>query len=153
MSALNHTPSPWRTGAHGTVVCHQQHEGNHVMRPAHDYGEGAVSPSDLEFYGGYMLAESIARVGDQELIALAPTAPHECEVPECPGAAIKRRLDRCDQLCALLIPLKRDATENVVDVLRRLLSELIAATHHARGRELRLRLEGLDIPEFGSEGR
>lgn len=56
-----HTPGPWRTGRGGTVVVDAQHDGNHRQDKA-----------DLEYYGGFLLAESIAREADARLMAAAP---------------------------------------------------------------------------------
>lgn len=35
------------------------------------------------------------------LIALAPTAPHDCDLPSCPGAANKRKLEAAEKLYAV----------------------------------------------------
>ena len=36
------------------------------------------------------------------LIALAPTAPHDCDIPGCPGAENKRRLDMHERMLRTL---------------------------------------------------
>ena len=40
---------------------------------------------------------------DHNLIALAPTAPHDCDIPGCPGAETKRRLEAAEALLAALL--------------------------------------------------
>ncbi len=91
-----HTARPWRFqaeaededegrdmgglyGPDDAVVCHfgdaQQY-----------YPTAGVPPSDA----------------DANLIALAPTAPHECSVPGCPGPENKRKLEAFDSVLAAL---------------------------------------------------
>jgi hypothetical protein len=45
------------------------------------------------------------------LIALAPTAPHDCEIPDCPGAKTKRLLEAAEGL--------REALEDMTEAIKR----------------------------------
>jgi hypothetical protein len=68
-SGPNHTPGDWRPGkAGGTVVCD-------TPVNAKDTGHGAV-----DYYGGHLIAESIWRKADVDLIAAAPKLLAACEV-------------------------------------------------------------------------
>ncbi len=84
------TPGPWRVGRDGTVVCDQQHDGNHLMK-----SDGPGRP-DVEFYDGYLLAESIAREADAALMASAPDLLRERD-----KARAERDRLATDALCAL----------------------------------------------------
>jgi len=42
----------------------------------------------------------VPRQGDSSLIAMAPTAPHVCEYPQCPGDINRRKLELFDDLLA-----------------------------------------------------
>lgn len=42
------------------------------------------------------------RFADAELIALAPTAPHECDDPKCPGNINRRKLELYPEMMAII---------------------------------------------------
>jgi hypothetical protein len=55
------TPGPWRLGnSHGIVIADTP------------VNEGGTGHDDTDYYGGYLIAESIAKVSDAKLIAAAP---------------------------------------------------------------------------------
>jgi hypothetical protein len=60
---------------------------------------------------------------DGQLLALATTAPHDCEHADCPGRKTKADLELLEQICALLLPHAGETgvSEGAVDVLKRLL--------------------------------
>jgi hypothetical protein len=57
--ATRHTPGPWRVGKGGSVVADVK---SHPHSDQRDFG----------YYGGYLIAESIARDADREVIGRAP---------------------------------------------------------------------------------
>lgn len=95
MSKLNHTPQPWGwmddilVGAHGrrpvVLTYGHTHGGGLVQR---DPTSGLLKPFD-------------ASTPDGTLIALATTAPHDCDQPRCAGAENKRKLDAADALLSV----------------------------------------------------
>lgn len=60
MSAAKHTPGPWRFGKRSDDVVADVNAGHRDDQDS------------LEFYGGHLVAESIARRADKALIAAAP---------------------------------------------------------------------------------
>lgn len=60
MSADLHTPGPWRVGKGGGCVV--------ADTKSHPHSDDR----DLGYYGGYLIAESIARSADAEILAQAP---------------------------------------------------------------------------------
>jgi hypothetical protein len=62
--------------------------------------------------GGYVRTEA-----DAALVILAPSAPHSCSVPGCPGPENKRRLEAHPELLACL----RDMTDALALAMRLLL--------------------------------
>lgn len=66
MSA-KHTPGPWRVGRAGAVV---------ADHPTTDRPGGGHD--DADYYGGHLVAESIARIADARLIAAAPDTYDAC---------------------------------------------------------------------------
>ncbi len=59
-------PESWKVGRHGTVVS------SHPTTDRKDSGHG-----DVEYYGGYLVAESIANPAHATLIAAAPDTAKE----------------------------------------------------------------------------
>jgi hypothetical protein len=57
----SHTPGPWRIGKTGGAVVAD-----------HPVNGGGTGHSDTDYYGGHLIAESIARLEDAKLIAAAP---------------------------------------------------------------------------------
>lgn len=55
------------------------------------------------------LGDESEDAGNARLIALAPTAPHDCDVPDCPGPRNKVKLDRYDALLEAL----KDAADTI----------------------------------------
>lgn len=77
--ATGHTPGPWKLNDYGTVVC-----------------------PDGFAYRDHP-SRSLAEIHDNlVLIALAPTAPHECDDPKCPGNVNRLKLKAFEELKAAL---------------------------------------------------
>ena len=72
MMKINHTPHPWSLGVHGLI-----------MNDTFDH----------------VVARVLNDCVDEELILLAPTAPHDCDIPGCPGRENKRKLEAAEDLC------------------------------------------------------
>lgn len=94
---IRHTAGPWTSDEHG---------GSFYV-----WGPDMAMVADNENEGGFVDAEVVARMRgtgrgatDEEkaanaaLIALAPTAPHSCDVPDCPGNENRRRLEEYEAL-------------------------------------------------------
>jgi hypothetical protein len=63
---MKHTPEPWRPGKHSTdVVADIQPE-----------DAGASGHADVDYYGGYLIAESIRKVADRERIIACVNTLH-----------------------------------------------------------------------------
>ena len=80
MTESKHTPGPWRQGIPGTVVCDTP--------TGHD-GHGAT-----DYYGGHLVAESIASPADAALIARAPDLLRENESLRTQNAELLGLLER-----------------------------------------------------------
>lgn len=63
MSKIQHTRGPWSVGAKGGCVV--------SASPIPGIREG-TGHADIDYYGGHLIAESIWRKEDAELIAAAP---------------------------------------------------------------------------------
>ena len=50
-----------------------------------------------------------------ELIALAPTAPHDCADPDCPGAVNKRKLEAFPEMLEALREAESHLAEELAD--------------------------------------
>lgn len=59
----NHTPGTWRAGKTGESVVSDQPLPGYDAKGGHDH---------VEYYGGYLIAESIWRAEDRALIVAAP---------------------------------------------------------------------------------
>jgi len=66
----NHTPGTWRAGKTGESVVSDQPLPGYDAKGGHDH---------VEYYGGYLIAESIWRAEDRALIAAAPELLAELE--------------------------------------------------------------------------
>jgi hypothetical protein len=77
MSAIKHTPGMWRGGMY--------------LGAAHEISQVRPNGDRIRHIADVFTA-------DVRLIELAPTAPHDCDDPTCPGAVNKRRLDAWDDL-------------------------------------------------------
>ena len=74
---INHTPGPW-----------SQH-GARIRRTAHAQICEVMVQREIP-------TEQIG--GNAKLLALAPTAPHECGDPHCPGNVHRKRLEVYEEL-------------------------------------------------------
>jgi hypothetical protein len=70
MAASQYTPGPWRIGKMGSVVTDTP--------PNAEYAASKDAKDIMEWYGGYVVAESIG-YQDQSLIAAAPDLLTVCE--------------------------------------------------------------------------
>lgn len=84
MSAIKHTPGPWSVGPKGGCVV--------SVAPIQDIPEG-TGHADIEYYGGYLICESIWRNEDARLIAATPELLN----------AVRQQHDIIDTLLAMLI--------------------------------------------------
>jgi len=84
-------PPPWdNSAAHVTSASEDPHSGEFICFT--DEGRwNDHSPDDV-----------LRWQANAALIAAAPTAPHECDIPGCPGVENKRKLDAFDDLLASL---------------------------------------------------
>ena len=77
-----HTPGPWKAG-----------------NGPYGSDDGIIQAGvEVTFARGVVLTNSghgstSASPEDAALLALAPTAPHECDIPSCPGLVNKRKLN------------------------------------------------------------
>lgn len=67
---MQHTPGPWRVGKYGSVVVSDHPIDTEWIYTGHN---------DPDYYGGYLIAESIFREDDARLIAAAPDLLEACE--------------------------------------------------------------------------
>ena len=129
-----HTPGPWKAG-----------------NGPYGSDDGIIQAGvEVTFARGVVLTNSghgstSASPEDAALLALAPTAPHECDIPGCPGSANKRKLH---SFYNLLLRLKDaetpyslgEALDHVVMLRPGLVAKLEAA--EALDRAIRLRESG-----------
>ena len=78
---MKHTRGPWVADTKYKMVNHGPH----------DYGVALVVDSKIDAEEG---------TANTVLIALAPTAPHECD-PDCPGEQNRRKLVAYERLVAV----------------------------------------------------
>ena len=96
---MTHTPGPWEIES--TVSAH--------------YIESEVARVDLIGAPG-VLSDNVD-IANARLIAAAPEAPHDCEVPDCPGARNKRLLDATEGLleaCRLALKAQQLRTRKIL---------------------------------------
>ena len=78
---------------------------------------------------------------DAALLALAPTAPHECDIPDCPGSVNKRRLEAFDNLLLRLADAETpDALVEALDQEVMLRPGLVAKLEAAEALDSAIRL-------------
>ena len=80
---IRHTPGPWYSL--GRTV-HPERSGVEMLRTLLTAKAHAGYPREAE--------------GNAALAALAPTAPHSCDAPDCPGRENKRRLEEHEECLA-----------------------------------------------------
>jgi len=66
----NHTPGNWQLGKTGGTVVTDVIPDNALTHTGH---------ADKEYYGGYLIAESVLSMDDAKLIAAAPTMKKQLE--------------------------------------------------------------------------
>ena len=87
---ISHTPGPWRRG-----WLHSYNAGTGEPE-AFVYRLPPGDPQETAHNRICVRGSSDSRMdwdSDADLISLAPTAPHSCDIEGCPGAENKRRLD------------------------------------------------------------
>lgn len=84
---IKHTPGPYFHTGNGDIVLLTDHPDRRAIVK---WPFGEICTGD----------ERSQRNADYELLALAPTAPHDCDDPQCPGAINKRKLEAFDALLA-----------------------------------------------------
>lgn len=91
MVMLHHTPGPFEavSSVVRSVATIDQDEPLHAFI-ADCY---RVRAKDAEAHEVCPFTPSEEAAANARLVALAPTAPHECDVPGCPGAETKRKLE------------------------------------------------------------
>lgn len=68
---MKHTPGPWKQGkTGGTVISDTPLETERAINTGHDC---------VEYYGGHLIAESILKESDKNLIIAAPELLTSCE--------------------------------------------------------------------------
>lgn len=92
-SKIQHTPGPWK--------------GKRVSLPLtssiyHEVHCGEKTP--IVNWAGFDDSTRTKKqhLANAELLGLAPTAPHSCDVPDCPGARNQRCLEDFDALLGFL---------------------------------------------------
>ena len=79
---MKHTAGSWTIGPNGV-------NGRvHHIGPIYGYDWGSLEIHNTSERG----------MGDAKLVSLAPTAPHDCEVQDCPGPVNKAKLDAAEGL-------------------------------------------------------
>jgi hypothetical protein len=90
---MTHTPGPWRVGKTTGPPSRDIY-----ARVPGDVA-GAIFPVALEPNNGIRPQD---HDDNANLLALAPTAPHDCEIPDCPGMANKRLLEAAEGLLDII---------------------------------------------------
>lgn len=92
MNANGHTPDRWeqRPQSEGGYIGHAPNQGCGVTAIASLYCE--------HVRGAYHFPAELERNANAQLIIAAPTAPHECDDPACPGNVNRRKLEAIDGL-------------------------------------------------------
>ena len=97
---IKHTPYPWSLGVHGLV-----------MNDTFDH----------------VVANVLGDCVDEDIILLAPTAPHDCDVEDCPGRKNKRKLE---------------AGKKLFDIAKNILDPVLTMDQYTNLRHLILEYEG-----------
>ena len=79
---MKHTKGPWlsyRRGAREYTI---------------EFTDGKLRSVLARIFGSELCSEHQGTAeNNAQLLALAPTAPHDCDDPQCPGAVNKRKLE------------------------------------------------------------
>ena len=94
---LRHTPGEWRAFPPSCPAPDQRFD-RLVTGPEGDGSDDHVCES-FQLRGRRKQDRETA-LGNAALICLAPTAPHACDVPNCPGNALRERLEKLEALKA-----------------------------------------------------
>lgn len=104
---MKHTKGPWQAQPPHAVYASQWYK----LVPFTDL-DGKHHPDFYEGLLGLVYGPGDGDAGaNAELIALAPTAPHDCEDPECPGRANKRKLEAAGEMLEALIWVKDELVQ------------------------------------------
>jgi len=86
---MKHTKGPLHVILRGRVT--------RAGLPTYDIMHGSGNPENWD-----MFAERIEGQANADLISLAPTAPHDCDDPNCPGAVNKKRLEMFEEMAEVV---------------------------------------------------
>lgn len=81
---------------------------HHIPAPWHFNGNGYAASHGIEYEitslpeGHGVWTAHCQSKDDASLVRLAPQAPHDCNIPNCPGRENKRKLDLFDDLLSSL---------------------------------------------------
>lgn len=95
-----HAPGPWYVPAWNALRVVMKERG-------HEYIQAIVAPT-----GRTKAGHSEGRA-NAKLTALAPTAPHKCPDPQCPGNVNRRKLELYGELLAFIKPLASELSDGV----------------------------------------
>jgi len=76
----------------------------HTRGPWHWHNEKTYNLAGKGSYqeGDILHCKGKPSNGDADLISLAPTAPHDCDDPNCPGAVNKKRLEMFEEMAEVV---------------------------------------------------
>lgn len=109
MEKLKHMKGPWKYTGSEIWAAHERI----VM------GRGTYDVKDREL-----------RDGVRQLICLAPTAPHSCADPQCPGDINRRKLQAAEEMVALIQKVKQELSQMNTPWTKRIV-KLIASRQYA----------------------
>ena len=104
---MTHTPGPWKV---------KKLDGEIYINPSRESGEYALLAKVHGARPRPGRSEDTAQA-NARLIAAAPEAPHDCEVPDCPGQRNKRLLEATEGLleaCRLALKAQQLRTRKIL---------------------------------------
>ena len=87
---MKHAKGPWKFGGRASKEVYVPETGRHICTV---HFAALQAMTNINF-------NEVSLV-NAELIALAPTAPHDCD-PDCPGAVNKKRLEMFEEMVAAI---------------------------------------------------
>lgn len=91
MKKINHTPGPWAIDAKN--ICDIQSVGENLE----------IATTEPMILCGGITPPRIKANTNAQLISLAPSSPHECDDPKCPGNVNRVKLEMFDEIVDHLI--------------------------------------------------
>ena len=88
---MKHAKGPWKFGGRASKEVYVPETGRHICTV---HFAALQAMTNINF-------NEVSLV-NAELIALAPTAPHDCADPDCPGAVNKRKLEAFPEMLEAL---------------------------------------------------